>query len=101
MQLIVAGMIIPAVGLFSVINPHTLWNMRHSWRYKDKPEPSDQYLFLIRAIGVVLCAAGVVLVIYTIAKGRADAQSAAEVEQFLQRTENELTQIMGSEAGLG
>lgn len=90
MELIVAGLVLMAVGLFSAISPNMMWTMRVSWKYKDNPEPSDLYRFLIRAGGVVLCLVGVGLIIHTIVQGRLNAEAAAEAEEFFRRADSEL-----------
>ncbi len=60
---IVFGLLALAAGVLSLVNPHLAWTvLEGGWRFKNV-EPSDAYVVFSRIGGVVLIAAGVLLMV--------------------------------------
>ncbi|MGM9942021.1 MAG: DUF6199 family natural product biosynthesis protein [Bulleidia sp.] len=61
MQEIIAGIVMGIIGLVLYFAPVRIWNLTEGWKYKGETEPSETVLKIIRTVGVVMIAAGIIV----------------------------------------
>ncbi len=60
-SMVLAALVLAAVGLLEAINPHLAWQISEGWRYKNV-EPSEAYLVISRIAGVVMIVIALLLI---------------------------------------
>ena len=55
---ILGSLFLVIFGLIMILSPMKVWKIAYSWKTKNKAEPSDYYLIMIRIGGLVLLAGG-------------------------------------------
>ena len=58
--MVIGGLACLAIGLWSVLFPHSVQYLRHGWRYRDA-EPSDMALTVIRLGGILASILGAIV----------------------------------------
>ena len=57
--MILLALLLIAAGIFMTMKPQLIWAISESWKSNDGTEPSDFYIWTIRAAGVVCTLIGV------------------------------------------
>ena len=64
-QEIIAGIILGVMGLsMLLLPPQMLWKITEKWKTKEAGQPSDQYIVIMRFLGVVFSVVSVGLLIW-------------------------------------
>ena len=64
-QEIIAGIVIGIMGrCMLLLPPKTLWKITEKWKTKGTGQPSDQYIVIMRILGIAFVATGIGLLIW-------------------------------------
>lgn len=58
-MLVIGSVFVFAIGLFTLIKPELIYQLRESWKSSSMTEPSDLYLILMRISGGIFAVSGV------------------------------------------
>lgn len=61
--LILAGIVLLGVSVFELWKPNFFWELRHGWKFKEMPEPSEEYLEYTRLYSICTAILGALLII--------------------------------------
>lgn len=61
MQETVAGIVICAIGSVLYLAPMHVWKLTEKWKHENEAQPSDTYVKVVRTIGIVMVAAGLIV----------------------------------------
>ncbi len=61
--LILGGIVLLGVSLFELWKPNFFWELRHGWKFKEMPEPSEEYLEINRLCCIGAAILGALLLI--------------------------------------
>ncbi|MDD4089176.1 MAG: hypothetical protein PHS04_03915 [Tissierellia bacterium] len=56
---IIASVILIILGVIMIIKPLIIWKIADSWKTKNKTEPANYYLNMIRVGGFILTVGGI------------------------------------------
>lgn len=62
-MLIFLGIIFIIIGLLMILTPNTVFIISESWKFQEKTEPSDTYIFNVRFGGTIAIIVGVIFII--------------------------------------
>lgn len=60
---VTASLILIILGVMMIIKPMKIWKIADSWKTKNKTEPTNYYLNLVRVGGLFLFAGGIAAII--------------------------------------
>ncbi len=64
-QELIAGIVIGLIGLSLLLIPTgTLWTLTEKWKTREGGQPSKGYAVIMRALGSVFSAVGIILIVY-------------------------------------
>ena len=64
-QELIAGIVIGLIGLSLLRIPvGTLWTITEKWKTREGGQPSKGYAVIMRALGSVFSAVGIILIVY-------------------------------------
>lgn len=62
MQETVAGIVIGIIGFALYFATMPIWKLTEKWKHGNETEPSDTYMKVVRTIGVIMIAVGILLI---------------------------------------
>ena len=65
-QVIIAGLIFLAVGLFNFFFPKKIYRISERWKHKEKSEPSTLFIVSTKIIGAVISISGILFLMIPI-----------------------------------
>lgn len=60
---VVIGIVVIIIGLVSVISPKSVFIISESWKFEEKTEPSDTYIYNVKFGGYITIVVGVIFII--------------------------------------